>query len=212
MAICNSVQNIASSECIGDSLVKINNNFSNLNNDACTLLTLINQLSSELLVPKPGTVVQTVTKQVNATGDVSASIPITNTIPTITQGYELMTATITPKYTNSKIVIWCKPVANDSVNSGAYLKGTTFAAVFRNDQTNALFVSQTGGLFMMNAPFVYQDIAGTVNPITYSIRVGGESGTVKLGASYIGASTTRADYFFGTAGTISTLVIQEIKS
>ena len=48
MAICNSVQNIAASECIGDSLVKINNNFANLNTDACALLTLINQLSASL--------------------------------------------------------------------------------------------------------------------------------------------------------------------
>lgn len=48
MAICNSVQNIASSECIGDSLVKINNNFSNLNTDVCTLLSLINTLSSNM--------------------------------------------------------------------------------------------------------------------------------------------------------------------
>lgn len=49
MAICNSVQNIAASECIGDSLVKINNNFSNLNLDLCTLLTIVNTLSSQVM-------------------------------------------------------------------------------------------------------------------------------------------------------------------
>jgi hypothetical protein len=42
MAICNSVENIAPSECIGDSLVKINNNFSNLNTDVCTVYNLVN--------------------------------------------------------------------------------------------------------------------------------------------------------------------------
>lgn len=49
MAICNSVQNIAASECIGDSLVKINSNFSNLNTDVCSLLSLINDLSSNMM-------------------------------------------------------------------------------------------------------------------------------------------------------------------
>lgn len=48
MAICSSVQNIAASECIGDSLVKINNNFLNLNTDTCTLLTLVNTLSAQV--------------------------------------------------------------------------------------------------------------------------------------------------------------------
>jgi len=49
MAICNSTQIIAPTECIGDSLVKINNNFSNLNNDVCSLLTLVNELSSNMM-------------------------------------------------------------------------------------------------------------------------------------------------------------------
>jgi hypothetical protein len=46
MAICNSTQLIASSECIGDSLVKINNNFTNLDSDVCSLLTYIRTLSA----------------------------------------------------------------------------------------------------------------------------------------------------------------------
>lgn len=37
MAICNSTQIIAPTECIGDSLVKINNNFSNLDSNICSL-------------------------------------------------------------------------------------------------------------------------------------------------------------------------------
>lgn len=48
MAICNSVQTILPQQCIGDSLPIINNNFSNLNTDICTLLTLINELSSNM--------------------------------------------------------------------------------------------------------------------------------------------------------------------
>jgi len=48
MAICNSVQNIAPSECIGDSLVKINNNFSNLNNDLCLSNTMVTTLSNQI--------------------------------------------------------------------------------------------------------------------------------------------------------------------
>lgn len=46
MAICSSVQTIAPTECIGDSLVKINNNFSNLNTDLCNTYTQFAALSS----------------------------------------------------------------------------------------------------------------------------------------------------------------------
>jgi len=48
MPICNSVQPIQPTECIGDSLVKINTNFSNLNADACSLVTMIRSLSGYL--------------------------------------------------------------------------------------------------------------------------------------------------------------------
>lgn len=45
MAICDTVDNIPDSECIGDSLIRINNNFSNLAANDCSLLTLVNALS-----------------------------------------------------------------------------------------------------------------------------------------------------------------------
>lgn len=48
MAICNSVQTIAASECIGDSLPKINNNFANLNTDLCSLNTTVTTLSNQV--------------------------------------------------------------------------------------------------------------------------------------------------------------------
>jgi len=41
MSTCNFTQTIASSECIGDSLVKINNNFTNLDNTLCSALDRI---------------------------------------------------------------------------------------------------------------------------------------------------------------------------
>ena len=48
MSTCNYTQQIAASECIGDSLVKINNNFSNLDNSLCTAVQDIANFNNSL--------------------------------------------------------------------------------------------------------------------------------------------------------------------
>jgi len=49
MAGCNNIQVIAPTECIGDSLTKINNNFANLDTDLCATATITSQVTSTTL-------------------------------------------------------------------------------------------------------------------------------------------------------------------
>jgi hypothetical protein len=48
MSICNVVQTIQPTQCIGDSLPVINNNFNNLNNSVCTLDTRTTEISGKI--------------------------------------------------------------------------------------------------------------------------------------------------------------------
>lgn len=148
----------------------------------------------------PGGVVQKVYAQFVDTSprtNFTPQIPLDNTIPQKNEGKQVLAATITPKYADSKILISFQ---------GFAVGGNMVTALFKNDEANAIAATYVAAVSGTVSPstlsLVHQDTAGTTNPITYRIRAGST-------AMYINGSNASAR-FGGTART--TLVLEEIKS
>lgn len=124
--------------------------------------------------------VQVVDSTLKAT---TALIPIDGTIPQISEGAEAFNATITPKFSTSKIRITVAAPLFASVANWSSL------AVFRDSGVNAIgsgFTNNAAGA-ANSVTFSVENTAGTTSPITYSVRFGSSSaGTTRInGASVL---------------------------
>ena len=134
-------------------------------------------------------VVQTVTSATTSVITCSTTIPVDNTIPQNTEGTEVITQAITPRYANSRLKI------EVDVPYGAGGAGYN---------TGALFVDSTAGAiaaFPMNidgagsfqtAKYTYIVSSASTTARTYKLRVGPASGT-----SYVN-SYNSTSFFGGT--------------
>lgn len=128
----------------------------------------------------------------------STTIPLDDTIPQITEGTEILTATITPKSTSNRIRLrFTGGVSNAAV--------WVIGALFRDAVANALaarfmFVSSSGGEITMGLEF--EEAAPSTSAITYRVRVGSNTGNAYLN----GDTGTR----YGGGSSIATLVVEEI--
>jgi hypothetical protein len=96
------------------------------------------------------------------------------TIPQITEGIEVLSATITPTAADSILLI------QSLVHLGPALDGHRYAIMlFQDDTTDALematTLAQSGG-DMQDLSMQFRKIAGTTSPITFSVRVAPQSG------------------------------------
>lgn len=203
MAICSSVQNIAASECIGDSLVKINNNFANLNEDACTLLTLLNQLSAS--VPPVGSVVNTHYVDFFEPQTRSGNeIPIPFSSPTILTGHEIITKTVA--LTNSNNYFILQPSICAVSNGYGQMLVMLFA--------NSTFIAQRtveGGFNQNPTSFLIKHSPNNTNNITYSVRAAVREGYGPLIINQSSTYSGRYPVWFPTGKDFCSLLIQEIK-
>jgi len=123
-------------------------------------------------------------------------IPLDDTIPQITEGGEITTATITPTSSSNKILISVvMQVANDNAGNLSTI------ALFRNSVSDALAASwaRTIAANNPNSPMTieYLDSPATTSPVTYRVRGGysaGSSSTFQVnggsGARYFGGALT----------------------
>jgi hypothetical protein len=130
-------------------------------------------------------------------------IPSDDTIPQITEGIELMTATITPVYANSRFWIQFTCAAMSSIAIYAIF------TLFRNSVANALKTEMRGigatGHFQQPWTIQYLDVAqGSLTPIVYRIRYGPAS----AGSIYVNGNNTSRQ--FG-GNQLATITIMEIK-
>lgn len=148
-----------------------------------------------------GRVVQIVYAQYSDVITGSTSMPADDTIPQSTEGFEVMTATITPRYTDSYILISGTAHLNNPVSS------SMTAAIFRNSETDAIAVSTawvSSGTQILSFPLSHVDVVTGAGAITYAVRVGiNNVGTV----TFNGYDSGRQ---FGTIPK-SRLILQEVR-
>jgi hypothetical protein len=149
--------------------------------------------------------------------NLTTAIPLDDTIPQITEGTEVVTASITPASTSNRIRarFSCMVAGNGGIAQHA------IAALFQDATANALCAravkvvddSKTylspcnpcnylGNAVVAQLVLEWEWVPATVSAITARIRVGGNSGTIRLNG------TTGARYFGGVSA--ATLVLEEI--
>jgi hypothetical protein len=151
-----------------------------------------------------GTILQTVTAFNNIPATITTAIPSDSTRPQITEGTQILSATITPLNISSKII--CRYVGGAA---GSNPTGTVLmAGIFRQGVSDALSVnlstvgnenwSQTNQVECIDSP-------NSTSAQIYSVRVG----PTGANTMYINRTYANATYFGGALG--NSLIIQEIK-
>lgn len=129
-----------------------------------------------------GTVIGHSISTVTANTTVSTNIPLDDTIPQSTEGYEFITVTHTPKSTTSILVV----EATVHANSGNF-NCPMIVALFKDTDTSAVcaslqYISSQGYLNIDPCRLVFKEVAGSTSARTYKIRVGpGNSSAVTTG-------------------------------
>lgn len=124
-----------------------------------------------------------------------------DTIPQNTEGFEVMTCSITPNASANKLLIQ----ANICIGYQNADLGYGIIALFQDSIANALAAVQTGrSLYAAVRSLTHKMNAGTTSPITFKIRVGG----TWAGTYYVN-SQMNASSRFGGGVSSSTLTIIE---
>jgi hypothetical protein len=168
-------------------------------NDAAVTTAKINDAAVTALKVASGMVVQVVSAEYATYASVTGASPPDDTIPQNTEGTQLVTLSITPSSSASKIVLYGQVYGSTDGNNQAIS-----VAIFRDAQADAIFTANDGiaATTFETLPFVYVDSPSTASAITYALRFGTPN------TFYInGSSTTRR--FGGTAKTV--LVAMEIR-
>src|SRR4029077_10586004 len=152
------------------------------------------------LMVGPGGVIQTSYAEYTANSNLTAVIPPDDTIPQNTEGTEILAATITPRFSSSRVLVQFQGYGAMSVAPFQFI-----VALFRDAVVNALAAgfSTNDGIVagMSNAIICYQDSPSSTSAITYRIRIGPQgAGTLRMNG------TPSGRFFGGTSR--STLVVQ----
>jgi hypothetical protein len=146
-----------------------------------------------------GGVLQVIQSQTAALINLSTLIPTDNTIPQSNEGAEILTATITPSGSSSKILVFANVFVSMSPANWSC------AAIFQDAGVNALSATsnfQATNTAASNLQLVHMLIAGSTAATTIRLRVGPNSGTACVNGS--------AGYgIFGGVGN-TTLTLMEI--
>ena len=146
--------------------------------------TLTNKTLGAGTVMPAGSVLQVVNTQTGALITGTTLFPADDTIPQNTEGFEVMTLAITPKFATSMLII--QSIAHVSISiAGAY---RLQSALFQDSTASALAASSmwadSGGQCQSEQIITHKMIAGTTSATTFKIRVGSQSaGTVSFNGS-----------------------------
>jgi hypothetical protein len=149
-----------------------------------------------------GAVLQLLQTSTSSVLSTTAVIPWDDTVPLVTEGTEWATLTITPSFTNSKILVqiagWFANITGGVVVPQAIFRGSTCIYAFTGTQ----FSGSHGMPFAGNV----LDLPNTTSPVTYSVRYGTIDGqTAYLNTGFIGVG------YYGAPGKKSTLTLTEVK-
>lgn len=117
--------------------------------------------------------------------DLTTVIPLDDTIPQSTEGTQILSVTITPKATTSKIKLTL--FVNGSTATAA---AKLIAAIFRDATANAIFaaaaINQNNADMGAALNVVYVDAPATTSAVTYKVRVGANTGTARVNGTTAG--------------------------
>jgi hypothetical protein len=132
--------------------------------------------------------------------DISTVIPLDDTPPLISEGVQVLQATVSPstaaKRVRVRAVIWGAAGTNNYLIAAAFLNGEASAS------RAACAFTGPSGLTTCCVVIEHEYAPGTTSAQTWQIRVGTNSGTARLNGS------TSGRYFGGTGA--STLIVEEI--
>jgi hypothetical protein len=142
-----------------------------------------------------------------ANAALSTIIPLDDTIPQSNEGTEIVTASITPQATTNRIRVTFTGQAH---GSGTVDAQRAIAALFQDSVADALCATAThvnsNEGSSVDEPAIlsltFEHSPATVSAVTYKIRVGANSGTVRMNG------TASARWFGGVS--IASLVLQEV--
>lgn len=160
---------------------------------------LFNPTTNQFSYPNApsGSVIGSVSNHYTTWAAMTAQIPLDDTIPQITEGTQILSATITPKFQNSIMRV------------AAFVQAVSFAsatfptvAIFRTGQSNALRSAYVGNIA---SPIMVEETPNTTSAITYTVRIGPSSAQ----AIYLNGNTgTR----IGGGSAAASLLVEEIKA
>ena len=116
---------------------------------------------------------------------VPASVVLDDSVPQISEMGEVFSLVITPKNVSNLIVI--EGLLYLSSTSTGH---TAVGAVFKNGAVNAIVVGWgfiSTGNATETVTFRERFVAGTLSPITYSVRIGGNVGNTLMNGNTLGA-------------------------
>lgn len=147
-----------------------------------------------------GSVLQVVYAEVTIPMVGTGTIPFDNTIPQITEGYEFLTATITPKSASSYLLVEVNTMMSETVNHSDQLTG----AIFRDSNPNAIvaaFTDLSWNSVSVGSANNYSDVpmvlrkrvaSGSTASTTFRFRAGANAGPVEInrfgGTQYLGGA------------------------
>lgn len=136
-----------------------------------------------------------------ATG--TTAIPLDDSVPQITEGFEVMTLAITPKLTTSRLVVevicFVSMSAADFSQVALFQDSTVNSLVATNNNSNTANTS-------FSIPLIHEMISGTTSSTTFRVRIGPSSGTTTL--TFNGRAGSRL--YGGVAN--SRIIIREYKA
>lgn len=166
-----------------------------LNVDNSTLIQTSNSLAMA-----SNTVINRAYAELTAFSNTTARIPTDDTIPQSSEGTQILTCSITPKFASSILRITFQGSFGNDESAALVL------AMFRDSGADAISAALTDMPdidSMMQAGLCVEVAASSISSTTFKIRVGAVSGTLQIN----GVTTTRR-----LGGVMrSTLIIEEIK-
>ena len=130
---------------------------------------------SDELTPLTGAVVQVAHYETGAVATGSASIPLDDTIPQISEGTQFLSVSITPKSSSNKLIINVNLILRCAAVAGVT------AALFQDLTANALAAANSdaaGANYTANIAFCHSMPAGTTSATTFIVRAGSSTGSV----------------------------------
>lgn len=159
------------------------------------------------IVPRSGEIVKIAYAETFANTVLTVAIPSDNTIPQVTEGTQVLTASITPTSASNTLLVEAMITATELTNVG----DSIFAAVFRDGGANAIASGIVGGmnggtnsLTSGLAVVRFRVSAGSTSSTTFTVRVGNNNGSCTLNVNHL-------NHTLG-ATIVSSLTISEIKA
>jgi hypothetical protein len=148
-----------------------------------------------------GQVIQSTYSEYTTNASLTTALPVDDTIPQITEGTEIVTASITPKYATSFIRVRFQGQATLNGPDEHMAVALFMDAVSNAIAADASTVDKAG--YGHTLTIEYREAASSVTARTYRIRAGSHSGTAMR---FNGNNAAR--FFGGTSR--ATLVVEEV--